>query len=140
MEKKSYRQAIELMNDKNREGLEREYVLAVNGLLEVGTDAYASGDFAAAARTFKFVLNEYPLEPSLRERVSHDPKRIRALLETCKGRLMEQGLDEYRQGNLENAISKWKLLLAISPGHQEARKAVETAKVQLQTLQSIKDI
>lgn len=140
LERKNYRQAIELMNDKTREGLEREYALAVNGLLEVGNDAYSSGDYAAAARTFKMVLNAYSVEPSLRDRVSHDPKRIRALLEVCMNRMMDQGLDEYRRGSLESAISKWKALLAVSPGHQEARKALETATVQLQTLQSMKGI
>jgi len=137
LEKKNYRQAIELMNGKNREGLEREYVLALNGLLEAGNDAFSSGDYAAAARAFKGVLNAYPAEPSLRDRVSHDPKRIRALQEACLNRMMEQGLEEYRRGRLENAISKWKALLAISPGHQEARKALDTATVQLQSMKNM---
>ena len=139
LEKKNYRQAIELMNGRNREGLEREYILAVNGLLEAGNDAFSSGDYAAAARAFKGVLNAYPAEPSLRDRISHDPKRIKVLLEACVNRMMEQGLEEYRRGNLESAIRKWKALLAISPGHQEAKKALDTATVQLQTLQRMKD-
>ena len=52
---------------------------------------------------------------------------------------MEQGLEEYRRGKLESAIKRWKELLAISPGHQEAKKALDTATVQLQTLQRIKN-
>jgi tetratricopeptide (TPR) repeat protein len=137
LEKKNYRQAIKLMNGKNREGLEREYILAVNGLLEVGNDAFSSEDYAAAARAFKEVLNAYPVEPSLRDRVSQDPKRIRALQEACVNRMMEQGLEEYRRGRLENAIRKWKALLAISPGHQEAKKALDTATVQLQSMKNM---
>jgi hypothetical protein len=137
LEKKNYRQAIELMNGKNREGLEREYILAVNGLLEAGNDAFSSGDYAAAGRAFKGVLNAYPVEPSLRDRVSHDPKRIRALQEACENRLMEQGLEEYRRGRLENAIGKWKALLAINPGHQEAKKALVTATVQLRSMKNM---
>jgi len=139
LEKKNYRQAIEMMNGRNREGLEREYILAVNGLLEAGNDAFSSGDYAAAARAFKGVLNAYPAEPSLRDRISHDPKRIKVLLEACVNRMMEQGLEEYRRGNLKSAIRKWKALLAISPGHQEAKKALDTATVQLQTLQRMQD-
>ncbi len=135
LQKKNYRQAIELMSGKNREGLEREYLLAVNGLLEAGNHAYAAGDYPSAARSFKWALNAYPVEPSLRDRVSHDPKRIAALLDACENRLMEQGLEEYRWGRLESAISKWKVLLAIRPGHQEAKRALDTATVQLQTLQ-----
>jgi len=137
LEKKNYRQAVELMNGGNREGLEREYILALNGLLETGNDAFSSGDYAAAARSFKGALNAFPVEPSLRDRVSHDPKRIRVLLDTCVNRLMEQGLEEYRRGRLENAIKKWKALLAISPGHQEAKKALDTATVQLQSMKNM---
>lgn len=138
LEKKSYRQAIELMSGKNREGMEREYVLAINGLLEVGDDAFSLGDYAAAARSFKGVLDAYPVEPSLKERISYTPKQIRAYLETCANRLMDQGLEEYRRGKLENAISKWKGVLMINPAHQEARKSLDTATVQLQALQKLK--
>jgi len=137
LEKKNYRQALELMNNKNREGLEREYILAVNGLLEAGNDAFSSGDYATAARAFKGVLTAYPVEPSLRVRVSHDPKRIRALQEACVNRMMEQGLEEYRRGRLENAIRKWKALLAISPGHQEAKRALDTTTVQLRSMKNM---
>jgi len=139
LEKKNYRQAVELMNGRNREGLEKEYVKAINGLLEVGDDAFSLGDYEKAAQTFKGVLNAYPVEPSLRERISHNPKQIRTCMETCVDRMMEQGLEEYRRGRLENAIRKWKGLLTISPGHQEAKKALTTATVQLQTLQNLKN-
>jgi len=137
LERKKYRQALDLMNGKNREGLEREYVLAVNGLLGAGNDAFASGDYAAAARAFKEALTAYPPEPSLRHRVSHDQKQIRACMEACVNRMMEQGLEEYRRGRLERAIRKWKALLAINPGHREAKKALDTATVQLQALQNL---
>jgi len=138
LEKKNYRQALELLHGKNREGLEKEYVLALSGLLEAGDDAFASGDYVAAGRSYKLVLNAYPAESVLRDRISHDPKRIRALLDTCVNRMMEQGLEEYRRGNLESAIVKWKALLAIKPGHKEAKKALDTATVQLQALQDMK--
>lgn len=139
MEKKHYLQAIESMNGRNREGLEREYILAVNGLLETGNDAYSSGDYATAARSFKGVLNAYPAELLLRSRASYDPKRTRALLENCMNRMMEQGLEEYRRGSLESAINKWRALLSIRPDHQEAKKALDTATVQLQALQGMKE-
>jgi len=140
LERKKYRQALDLMNGTNREGLEREYVLAVNGLLGAGNDAFASGDYAAAARAFKEALTAYPPEPSLRHRISRDQKQIRACMEACVNRMMEQGLEEYRRGRLESAIRKWKALLAINPGHREAKKALDTATVQLQSLQNLKSM
>lgn len=139
LEKKNYRQAIELMNGRYHDGLEKEYLQAINGQLEVGDDALSLGDFETAAHTFKGVLNAYPVEPSLRERISHNPKQIRACMEICVNRMMEQGLEEYRRGRLKNAISKWKALLTISPGNEGAKKAIETATVQLQVLQNLKN-
>lgn len=138
LEKKNYRQAIELMNGRYHDGLEREYVLAVNGQLAVGDDALSLGDYLSAAHAFKVVLDAYPAELSLRERISHNPKRVRLLMDTCTNRLMEQGLDEYRRGRLESAIRKWRGVLAINPSHQEAKKSIDTATVQLQSLQNLK--
>jgi tetratricopeptide (TPR) repeat protein len=139
LEKKNYRQAIELMNGRYHEGLEKEYIQAINGRLEVGDDAFSLGDYETAAHTFKGVLNAYPVEPSLRERISHNPKQIRTCLDTCVNRMMEQGLEEYRRGRLKSAIRKWKVLLSISPGYEGAKKALETATVQLQALQNLKN-
>ena len=53
LERKNYRQAIELMNGRYHDGLEREYVLAINGQLEVGDDAFSFGDYLSAANAFK---------------------------------------------------------------------------------------
>jgi len=138
LEKKHYRQVLELMNGKSHEGLEKEHLLAINGLLEVGDDAFSLGDYASAAHSFKAVLDAYPAESALRERVSRDPRQIRSCLESCANRMMEQGLEEYRRGRLENAISKWKVVLTISPGRQEARKALDTTTAQLKALQDLK--
>ena len=138
LEKKHYRQAVELLKGKNHEGVEKEYVLAINGLLQAGEDAFSLGDYVGAGRSFKVVLDGYPVESSLRERVGRDQKWIRSVLETCVNRMMEQGLEEYRRGRLESAIKKWKGVLTISPGHQEAKKSIETATIQLQALKNMK--
>lgn len=137
LEKQQYRTAIESMNGRYRTGLEKEYVLAINKQLELGNSAYSRGDYYTAAQTYKFVLNAYPGEPSLWQQISHDPKKIRSSMEHCLNQMMEQGLVEYRSGKLESAIMKWKDLLAINPDHQEAKKACDTATIQLQSLQNL---
>jgi tetratricopeptide (TPR) repeat protein len=137
LEKQQYRTAIESMTGRYREGLEREYVLAINKQLELGNSAYSRGDYYTAAQTYKFVLNAYPGEPSLWQQISHDPNKIRSSMEHCLNQMMEQGIVEYRSGRLENAIVKWKDLLAINPDHQEAKKACDTATIQLQSLQNL---
>jgi len=61
-------------------------------------------------------------------------------METCANRLMEQGIVEYRRGRLESAIRKWKGVLTITPGHQQAKKSIDTATIQLQELKKLKRI
>jgi uncharacterized protein YcfL len=139
LDKKHYRKAIDLMNGHYHEGLEKEYIQAINGLLKMGDDAFSLGDYETTAQAFKGVLTAYPVEPSLRERISHSPKQIKSCMDTCVNRMMDQGLEEYRRGRLESAIRKWKGLLAISPGHKEAKKALDTASVQLKSLQNLKN-
>ena len=139
LEKKQYRQAIESMNGRYHEGLEKEFVLSINRQLEIGDNAYSAGDYSMAAHSYKCVLNAYPAEPALRKQIKHEPKKIRSNMEFCTSRMMEQGLSEYRCGRLESAIGKWKDLLTISPGNNEARKALDTATIQLQSLQNLKD-
>ena len=117
--------------------MEKEYIRAVNGLIEVGDESFFREDYALAGRSFRKALDAYPLAQSHRERVSRSPKKLKSNLDACCNTLMEQGLREYRRGKLEGAISKWKGLLAINPGHTEARKALETASVQLEALQNI---
>jgi len=45
--------------------------------------------------------------------------------------LTKAGLEEYRKGNLAKAIAVWEGLLSFDPNNVEIRKAVDTARIQL---------
>lgn len=142
LEKKSYRRAIELMSSRNQPGspaagMEREYLTAINGMIATGEEALSHGDYAAAGQAFRAVFDFYPVKTSLRGRVKRDPAQLRKQLDVCTDGLMEQGLMEYRSGNLQNAIRIWKGILVFDDGHQDALKAIETATVQLLELQNM---
>lgn len=142
LEKRNYHRAMEIMSAKSTpgfpvKGLDKEYIHAVNGLIELGDEFFSRGDYSIAGRYFKRALDSYPMEPALREKIRYGNKQLKANIDICCGKLMEHGLLEYRRGNLESAIGKWKGLLAINPGHNDARKAVETATTQLHALRKI---
>jgi hypothetical protein len=82
------------------------------------------------------------------EKVGQNPMPVRIiaisvwqnlLSKTCVNRIMEQGFEKYRRDRLESAVRKWKVVLLISPGHQEAKKSIDTATVQLHALQNMKN-
>jgi len=144
MGKGNYRRAIELMCRNKHPGspaagLEQEYVAAVNGLVAAGEEYFTHGDYATAGRSFKWAIDSYPADPALWERLRWEPKQLKAHLEICSNRLMEEGLQEYRRGNLESAIRKWKGLIAFNAGHREAKKAIATATVQLRALKTMEN-
>jgi cytochrome c-type biogenesis protein CcmH/NrfG len=49
----------------------------------------------------------------------------------CREGLTKTGLEEYRKGNLAKAISVWEDLLSFDPDNTEIKKAVDTARTQL---------
>ncbi|MCK7476805.1 MAG: tetratricopeptide repeat protein [Candidatus Moduliflexus flocculans] len=61
-------------------------------------------------------------------------ERLVEVINVCRQGLTNSGLAEYRKGNLEKAIEIWDSLLAFDPGNAEIKKAVETAKAQLEKL------
>jgi len=142
LEKRSYRRAIELMTDAHlpgspAAGMGREYLTAINGLIAAGEEDLSRGDYAVAGQSFKWALDYYPAEPSLRERMRRDQKQLKMQMDTCSNRLMEQGFMEYRRGNLEKAIRNWKEIVAFDAGHKEAKKSIETATAQLRALHNM---
>jgi hypothetical protein len=56
----------------------------------------------------------------------------------CKKFLFENGLQQYRSGNLNQAISLWKSILVFDPENQEIKKAVDMASLQSKNLQKAK--
>ena len=142
LEKKSYRRAIELMTDRNQPGsppagLEKEYLLAINGVIAAGEESLSRGDNATAGQSFRLALDSFPVQPSLRGKVRRNQSQIKKQLDISANRLLEQGFMEYRSGNLETAIRKWKEIIVFDAGHMEASKAIDTATIQLRMLRNM---
>ncbi len=53
--------------------------------------------------------------------------------------LSQRALDEYRKGNLAEAISIWKSILVFDPNNAVIVKAIDTATIQLKNLQQKKE-
>jgi hypothetical protein len=49
---------------------------------------------------------------------------------------MEEGLERYREGNLGEAVLIWKKILKFNPDFAEAKRAIETASIQIDSLNS----
>jgi len=97
-------------------------------------DAMTGEDYITAGKAF-FALQQ---NIELLEKLGPAPPFTRLSLEeginACRVHLIKKGLEQYRKGNLAEAIGIWEGLLAFDPTNVEIQKAVQTATEQLKKI------
>ena len=111
--------------------LAAKYRGTVNDIQVAGDKALASKDFAQAGRVNAFLLRNYASFERLRPLVIFSREALKDAVAACRESLTKTGLAEYRKGNLAKAIAVWEGLLSFDPDNAEIKKAVNTAKTQL---------
>jgi tetratricopeptide (TPR) repeat protein len=97
--------------------------------------ALARKDFAAAGKGYAALWREYALAQQAGVSLSFSRDEAEEGLKKCRAQLTREGLDQYRKGNLKEAIAIWQGLLQFDPDDAEIRKAVDTATEQLKKLE-----
>ena len=100
---------------------------------------FATEDFAASGRAYFVLLKNFPYYQELVPDLSFDKGFLNARLADCSSHLSQRALADYRKGNLADAISIWKSILAFDPNNSGIAKAIDTATVQLKNLQQINE-
>jgi len=121
----------EYQNDKN---LTQSFRNMVNHLYSREKTAFKSKDLTEAGYIYFAFLENYDLI----ERYVHSlPFSKRSLEEgkrMCRDSLMKIGLDRYRKGDLQEAISSWKEILKFDPENVEIKKAIDNCEEQLKMI------
>jgi tetratricopeptide (TPR) repeat protein len=95
-------------------------------------------DFAQAGRTYRILLKNYSSLSHLNRFFSYNAGLLDTGIETCRKILFEDALEQYRSGNLSQAISIWKNILTFDPENLEVKKAMDKAILQTRNLGKIK--
>jgi len=103
-----------------------------------GDRAFERNDFALAGCAYEIVLKHVSSLTRLNGSPSFDREGLTEKIKSSKKLLFENGLEQYRSGNLDQAISIWKSILAFDPENQEIKKVVDMATLQLRNLQKAK--
>jgi tetratricopeptide (TPR) repeat protein len=114
------------------------YIRALESIKNNGDRAFERGDFALAGRVYEILLKHVSSATHLNGSCFFDTGGLTAKVTACKKKLFENGLEQYRSGNLDQAISTWKGILAFDPGNQEIKRVVDIATHQLKNLQKAK--
>jgi hypothetical protein len=81
------------------------------------------------------LLKNFPYFKDFAQDLSFDKDQLSSKVTTCKTALYHKGFQEYRAGNLNEAISLWQGYLTIDPHNPDIRKALNTARTQQKNLQ-----
>jgi tetratricopeptide (TPR) repeat protein len=135
-----YQKAIDTFNDEYGKQphdavLKREYARSLNGVKSTADKRFARGDLAGSGRLYYILHTNYAKFGGIEQALSFDDPYLDAKLAYCKKTLSRQGFEEYRKGNLSNAISVWQGLLAIDPDNNAVKDALRTAIQQQRNLQ-----
>jgi tetratricopeptide (TPR) repeat protein len=113
----------------------REFVKSLDEMKVAADGAFEREDYASAGKTYNVLLKNYPAFKAFAHMLSFDRAKLNAKLTDCKTALSKKGFQEYRQGNLSEAISLWQGYLAIDPKNADIKKALNTATLQQKNLQ-----
>jgi tetratricopeptide (TPR) repeat protein len=114
------------------------YIRTLESIKNSGDQAFEKNDFEMAGWIYQLLLKRVSSVTQLNDPFSFGREGLAAKIEYCKKILFENGLEEYRSGNLDQAISIWKMILTFDPKNQEVKRAVDMATLQLKNLQEIK--
>ena len=117
------------------QALAEEYVKSLEDMKAAADRASDKYDFASAGKTYDVLLTNYSSFDGLVRALSFDAGHLNERLSRCKKSLSTLGFQEYRKGNLSEAIALWQSLLAIDPDNADIKGAVRTAKLQQKNLQ-----
>jgi len=95
-------------------------------------------EFAPAGRTYRILLKNYSSLKHLKRFLSYNAELLEAGIQTCRKILFEDGLEQYRFGDLGQAVSIWRSILTFDPENPEVKKATDKAIFQSKNLKKIK--
>ncbi len=128
---------VEVEKSKEETTYGEQYVASINGLIKSGMEYYAEGDYGRAGIAFTKVRDNYPTSRSLTTSTKSSPRQIKSYIKKLTDKLMEEGLKEYRSGNLGNAVSIWGEIIEYHPDHSEANKMFDITTIQMKNLKKI---
>ncbi len=114
-----------------------QYFKTILAIKTAADRAYSNGDFSAAGNSYAILLHDYEYYKNLPHEVPFDRELLRERIQECRTQLFNKGLQQYRSGSLENAVSTWQSLIDFIPDDEDTRRALNTASEQLTRLQKI---
>ena len=120
------------------QALIKAYSKSVEEVRSAADKACDDKEYATAGRIYDLLLKRYAQFKNFAHMLTFNKAYLEQKLSLCKKSLSVMGFQEYRKGNLNEAITMWRGLLMIDPHNEDIRKAMNTATEQQKNLQTKK--
>jgi tetratricopeptide (TPR) repeat protein len=117
------------------QSITKDYVRNLDEMQAAADHEYEKENYASACKTYNILNKNYSAFKSFAHMLSFNKTKLNKKLNDCKTVLSKKGFQEYREGNLNEAIVLWQGYLIIDPNNPDIRKAVNTATLQQKNLQ-----
>lgn len=117
------------------QALLKEYVQSVEKIKTIADEVFAREDFISAGQHYAVLIKNYQGSQGPGTKLSFNIASLDEKFSIRRRMISRQGFEEYRKGNLSQAIALWQALIDIDPNNQEIIKALNTAKLQQKNLQ-----
>jgi tetratricopeptide (TPR) repeat protein len=114
------------------------YLKTLENIKRVADRLLEKKDYNPAGKTYYTLLSHYSYFKNFAQLLSFDSEYLDARVAECRTAVSREGFEQYRKGNVRDAISIWKNLLAFDPNNIYIRNAIDTAAIQLRTLEGKK--
>ena len=115
-----------------------DYVTLLESIKAQADLDFKHKDFVHAGRTYRILLTNYSSLSRLKRSLSYSGGVLKTGIEACRKILFENALEQYRSGNLSQAISTWRNILTFDPENPEVKKAMERAILQAGNMEKIR--
>jgi tetratricopeptide (TPR) repeat protein len=140
MDAGEYQKAIDIyavahQKHPSDQALLKEYVQSIEKIKIIADDVFTREDFISAGQHYAVLIKNFPGPGSPGIKLSFDMTQLDEKYSISKKVISRKGFEEYRKGNLSQAISLWQALIDIDPNNPDIIKSLNTAKLQQKNLQ-----
>ena len=139
MDAGEYQEAIDIyhvahQNHPQNQAILKEYAQSIEKLKSLADELFNREDFVSALRHYAILIKNYPSAGEAGIKLSFSNARIEKQFSISKKMISRQGFEEYRKGNLSQAIALWQALIDIDHNDPDIKRALKTAKLQQKNL------
>jgi tetratricopeptide (TPR) repeat protein len=139
--KGDYQSALDLYKNKyhkhqTKKILIDQYIKTIQTIKNAADKAFAIDDYSLAGKDYTILVHNYKYFKPLSKQLPFNRESLDQRIQECRSQLFKKGLQQYRSGLLQDAISTWQSLIAFIPDDEDTKRAINTASAQLKRMQN----